>query len=91
MTTTDEKAQEPGYRVRFFRTIINDRGVPFECTLDSIAILRARSRQRALAAAMHRFERKYRLSAWNHMAHGCECETPEEKPRKTGRETRPRT
>jgi hypothetical protein len=74
MTARDDESQELSCRVRFFRTIVNNRGIPFECTIDSIAIRRARTRQRALAAAMRRFERKYRLAAWNHIAHGYESE-----------------
>lgn len=54
----------------FFRTVVNDRGVPCDCTLERIEIRRARTEQRALAAAMRRFERRYRLRAWDHVAHG---------------------
>jgi hypothetical protein len=58
-----------GYRVRFLRDLVNASGDSFESTLFSVDILNARTRQRALAAAMRRFERRYRLHAWDVMAH----------------------
>lgn len=58
------------YRVRFYRTLLNDCGAARPCILDAVEVRRARSLERALIAAMRRFERRHRLLAWDHLAHG---------------------
>lgn len=61
---------EAAYHVRFFRTETNDAGKCARCVLDTVEIRRARSSQRALSAAQHRFQRKFGLDRWDQLAHG---------------------
>jgi hypothetical protein len=61
------------YQVDFFRTVYNDVGASARCNIDTIKIRRARGHDRALEAALRRFERRHRVSAWHHVAHGYEC------------------
>jgi hypothetical protein len=77
VTKREDDVAATDHRFRFLRTVVNNRGVPFDCTLESIAIRRARSKERALAAAMLRFARKHRVSVWDHLAHRCESEDVE--------------
>ena len=62
------------YRVRFCRTLVNDSGVICKSTIDVVDIRAARSTERALSAAMRRFERKHRIAAWHDLAHSYETE-----------------
>lgn len=57
-------------RVVFFRTVTNDAGACGHCVIHTVYIRHARSPERALAAAQRRFERKFRVPAWDHLAHG---------------------
>lgn len=70
----DHPTARPAYRVRFYRELLNDCGARFRCTIATVEVRRARSIDRALAAAKRRFERRHRLHAWDHLAHGFESE-----------------
>ena len=61
-------------RIVFFRTVTNDAGACGHCVIHTIHIRRARSTQRAVAAAQRRFERKFGVPAWDHLAHGYDVE-----------------
>lgn len=61
-------------RIVFFRTVTNDAGACGRCVIHTVHIRRARSAQRAVAAAQRRFERKFRVPAWDHLAHGYDVE-----------------
>ncbi|HEX7073831.1 MAG TPA: hypothetical protein VF226_07300 [Hyphomicrobiaceae bacterium] len=58
-----------GYEMTFIREVVNAYGKPCEMLLMTISIRRARSRDRAAAAAIKRFERKCRLQRWDALAH----------------------
>lgn len=75
MDEQNAPSKEITYRVRFFRTIVNDSGARFPCAIDTIDIRRARTQDRALSAAMRRFERRNHVAAWRHLADGYGSET----------------
>lgn len=53
------------YRVSFYKHLLSSDGHPFRCLQQSIKIGRARSIERAVLAAKHRFERRRGLPAWD--------------------------
>ena len=53
------------YRVRFIKTLCDDYGHPHECIEGIIDIRQARSQDRAVQAAKHRFERIKRIPRWD--------------------------
>lgn len=60
------------YRIRFYRTLVNDSGHPCNSTVEVIEIHRSKTPQRAVKAAMKRFERHQHLPSWDRLAHGFE-------------------
>lgn len=60
------------YIFRFYRTITNPEGRPFDCTVEIIKIQRAKSSDRAWQAAVQRFSRHQKLTSWDCLASGCE-------------------
>lgn len=67
------------YAFRFYRTIMNDEGRPFQSTVEVINIRCAKSPERARQAAVCRFVRHQQLTSWNCLASGYElldCRAP---------------
>ncbi len=62
---------------RFYRTIMNDKGRPFESTVELITISRAKTEERARRAAVLRFVRHQQLSRWDCLATGYEQLRPQ--------------
>lgn len=60
------------HHVTFYRSLTDSTGHVRDVALDTIRIRRARDRERALQAAIKRFERSRRLASWKHLAHRCE-------------------
>ena len=52
------------YRVSFYKKLTNSYGMPFNVCQRSIEIHRARTPERAVAAAKFRFERRESVSKW---------------------------
>jgi hypothetical protein len=52
------------YRVAFFKSLISSDGHHFECPQGTIEIRRARSADRAVRAAEHRFKRLHHMPDW---------------------------
>ena len=50
--------------VRFIKHICDDTGHPHYCTQAVVEIRRARSRDRAIEAAKHRFSRMRKIKCW---------------------------
>lgn len=72
MVVSSDHNPTPIYRFVFFRDMVNDLGDHFRCQVSTVRITHARSPERALAAALRRFERQHRLSNWRDLAHGYE-------------------
>jgi len=53
------------YRICFIKTLCDDTGHPHKCIEGIVDIHRARSRDRAIQAAKHRFERMKRIPQWD--------------------------
>lgn len=53
------------YRVSFYKHLLSSDGHPFRCLQQSIKVGRARSIERAVLAAKHRFERQKGLPVWD--------------------------
>jgi len=70
------------YRVRFIKTLCDDTGHPHECIEGIIDIRRARSRDRAVQAAKHRFERIKRIPRWDLYADTFEVDIDRENRRR---------
>ena len=51
-----------GYRVTFFKQLVNSHGHPFKCPQEIIVVHRAKSEERALRAAQYRYERAMKCS-----------------------------
>ena len=52
------------YRVTFFKNLLSPDGHPFKCPQKTIEVHRARSSERALAAAQHRYQRLNKDRNW---------------------------
>jgi hypothetical protein len=52
-----------GYRVTFFKHLVNSDGHQFKCSQGVVMIHHAKTKERALRAAQRRFERSLK-SAW---------------------------
>ena len=63
-----------GYRIKFMNDFVNSAGHNFHCCQDAIEIRFARSRERAIEAAKHRFARRQRIPDWRVHAHLIEVE-----------------
>lgn len=57
---------------RFYRSITNEAGKPFESTVEIIEIRRAKTPERARQAAIKRFVRHQQLTRWDCLATGYE-------------------
>jgi hypothetical protein len=56
------------YRVRFIKTLCDDTGHPHRCIEGIVDVCRARSWDRAVLAAKHRFKRMKRIPQWDFYA-----------------------
>lgn len=63
-----------GYRVKFMNDLVNSSGHKFRCCQDAIEIRVAKSRDRAIQAAKHRFARRQAVPSWTIRAHRIEVE-----------------
>ena len=62
------------FRVKFLNSLTNSTGHQFQCLQRVIPIARAKSPERAIKAAQHRFERLERVSNWRLHAQSIEVE-----------------
>jgi hypothetical protein len=62
------------YRIRFMNALTNSSGHAFQCCQRTIEIRAAKSRDRAIEAAKHRFARHERVPHWHVRAHSLEVE-----------------
>jgi len=62
------------YRIRFMKDLVNSSGHNFHCCQEAIEIRAAKSRERAIEAAKHRFERRRAVPHWTLHAHTIEVE-----------------
>ncbi len=53
------------YSVRFIKILNDDTGHPHRCIQGTVDIRRARTRDRAVQAAMHQFERMKHIPRWD--------------------------
>jgi len=63
-----------GYRIKFMNDLVNSSGHNFHCCQDAIEIRSAKSRERAIKAAKHRFARRQAVPHWTLHAHTIEVE-----------------
>ena len=63
-----------GYRIKFINDLINSSGHKFHCCQEAIEIRAAKSRERAIQAAKHRFARRQAVPHWTIRAHSIEVE-----------------
>lgn len=62
------------FRVMFLNRLTNSAGHQFQCLQRIVPIARAKSIERAIEAAQHRFERLERVSNWRFHAQSIEVE-----------------
>lgn len=62
------------YRVTFYKHLVSSDGHPYKCPQRSVMVRVAKSIDRAVRAAEHRYERLYHLSDWTLHADGLELE-----------------
>jgi len=62
------------YRIRFINELTNSSGHPFHCCQRVIEIRAAKSKDRAIQAAKHRFARHEHIPHWHIRAHALEVE-----------------
>jgi hypothetical protein len=62
------------YRVKFMNDLVNSSGHSFHCCQDAIDIRSAKSRERAIQAAKHRFARRQAVPHWTVRARLIEVE-----------------
>jgi len=62
------------YRIKFINDLVNSAGHNFHCCQDAIDIRVAKSKERAIQAAKHRFARRQAVSHWTARAHTLEVE-----------------
>ena len=62
------------FQVKFLNSLTNSTGHQFQCLQRVIPIERAKSSERAIKAAQHRFERLERVSNWRFHAQSIEVE-----------------
>ena len=63
-----------GYRVKFMNDHVNSSGHSFHCCQEAIEIRSAKSKERAVEAAKHRFARRQAVPHWTIHAHQIEVE-----------------
>ena len=68
------------YRIKFMNDFVNSSGHNFHCCQDTIEIRAAKSRDRAIEAAKHRFARRQRIPDWKVHAHLIEVEEMPREP-----------
>jgi len=69
------------YRVKFMNDLMNSSGHSFHCCQETIEIRSAKSRERAVQAAKHRFARRQAVPDWTVRAHLIEVEEIPTRPR----------
>ena len=62
------------FMVKFLNSLTNSSGHQFQCLQRAIPVVRAKSPERAIKAAQHRFERLERVSNWHLRAQWIEVE-----------------
>lgn len=62
------------YRVKFMNDLVDSSGHNFHCCQGSVEIRAAKSRERAIKAAKHRFARRQAVPHWSVRAHLIEVE-----------------
>jgi hypothetical protein len=62
------------FRITFYKNLVSSNGHPYKCLQQSIIIRQAKSIDRAVRAAEHRYERMRRLPAWTLHADSLELE-----------------
>lgn len=62
------------YRIKFMNDLVNSSGHSFHCCQEAIEIRAAKSRERAVQAAKHRFARRQAVPDWTVRAHLIEVE-----------------
>jgi hypothetical protein len=62
------------YKVSFFKTLVGGNGRPAKCLQQTIEIRKARSPERAIRAAEHRYARRRGVRNWQLYADACELE-----------------
>ena len=65
------------YRVKFYKDLLSSDGHPFRCLQKTLEVQRARSAERALEAAQHRYARLAGVSTWMLYADAAEIEAVE--------------
>jgi len=62
------------YRIKFMNDLMNSSGHSFHCCQEAIEIRLAKSKERAVQAAKHRFARRQAIPHWTVRAHLIEVE-----------------
>ncbi|HTJ65190.1 MAG TPA: hypothetical protein VL899_15430 [Alphaproteobacteria bacterium] len=62
------------YRIKFMNDLTNSTGHVFHCCQETIEIRVAKSKERAVKAAKHRFARRQAIPTWTGHAHMIEVE-----------------
>lgn len=63
-----------GYRIKFMNDLVNSSGHSFHCCQEVIEVRSAKSKERAIQAAKHRFARRQDVPHWTVRAHAIEVE-----------------
>lgn len=71
------------YRVTFFKNLLSSDGHPFKCPQRTVEVHRAKSIERALAAAQHRYQRLTGDRDWRLHADTAEMEVMAEADERT--------
>ena len=69
------------YRIKFMNDLVNSSGHNFHCCQQAIEIGAAKSKERAVEAAKHRFARRQAVPHWTARAHLIEVEEIAPPPR----------
>jgi hypothetical protein len=72
--SSPQEAEMNAYRVSFMNDLVNSSGHKFHCCQEVIEIRSAKSRDRAVQAAKHRFARRQSVPHWTVRAHTIEVE-----------------
>ena len=67
------------YVVKFFKNLVSSDGHPFKVLQRAIKVRHSKSRERAIKAAQHRFQRAEHVSDWKIHADAVEAEHDENK------------
>jgi len=63
-----------GYRIKFFNELPDDRGHVWHCCQGIVEIHAAKTKDRAIQAAKHRFARTQAVTDWTNRARSFEAE-----------------